>query len=230
MAKIIIIEDDKELGNLVKSYLEKYEHSASLFENPLDGLNSIENNQYDLLILDIMLPVMDGFTTLKELRKSSSLPVIMLTARGEVSDKIVGLELGADDYMPKPFEPRELLARIDAILRRSSVKDVSIKKHEEMFKNLRVNYSRREAFLDKENLDLTTAEFELLSIFIDNKGVVLSRDDIMNNLQGVDANVFSRSIDINVSRLRNKLKDTSKEAKFIKTVWGRGYIFIGDDD
>lgn len=228
MANIIIIEDDKELGELVKTYLEKYNHTVSHFENPLDGLSSIEKSSFDLLILDIMLPQMDGFSTLKELRKTSNLPVIMLTARGEVSDKIVGLELGADDYMPKPFEPRELLARIDAILRRSSV-DQSEDKSILKFKDLEINYSRREAFLSEENLDLTTAEFELLDIFVKKKGVVLSRDDIMNNLQGVDANVFSRSIDINVSRLRSKLKDTSKEAKFIKTVWGKGYIFIGDD-
>lgn len=229
MANIIIIEDDKELGNLVKTYLTKYNHDVSLFESPITGLESVRKSTYDLLILDIMLPEMDGFTTLKELRKTTELPVIMLTARGDVSDKIVGLELGADDYMPKPFEPRELLARIDAILRRSKNEDGS-KKSVIQFKNLEVNYNRREAYLSSQNLELTTAEFELLSILIDKKGIVLSRDDIMNNLQGVDANVFSRSIDINISRLRNKLHDTSKEAKFIKTVWGRGYIFIGDDE
>ena len=228
MANIIIIEDDKELGNLVKTYLSKYNHAVSLFESPIDGLESISRINYDLLILDIMLPEMDGFTTLKELRKKSDLPVIMLTARGDVSDKIVGLELGADDYMPKPFEPRELLARIDAILRRSSQED-SNQKNITNFKDLEINFNRREAFLAGENLDLTTSEFELLSILVDKKGVVLSRDDIMNNLQGVDSNVFSRSIDINISRLRNKLKDTSKEARFIKTVWGKGYIFIGAD-
>lgn len=229
MANIIIIEDDKELGNLVKTYLTKYNHDVSLFESPVSGLESINKTPYDILILDIMLPEMDGFTTLKELRKISELPVIMLTARGDVSDKIVGLELGADDYMPKPFEPRELLARIDAILRRSKNEDES-KKTIVQFKNLEINYNRREVFLSGENLELTTAEFELLSILVDKKGIVLSRDDIMNNLQGVDANVFSRSIDINISRLRNKLQDTSKEARFIKTVWGRGYIFIGDDE
>lgn len=229
MANIIIIEDDKELGNLVKTYLTKYNHEVSLFENPLAGLDSINKATYDILILDIMLPDMDGFTTLKELRKNSELPVLMLTARGDVSDKIVGLELGADDYMPKPFEPRELLARIDAILRRSK-NDEGSKKTLVQFKNLEINYNRREAFLSSENLELTTAEFELLSILVDKKGIVLSRDDIMNNLQGVDANVFSRSIDINISRLRNKLQDTSKEARFIKTVWGKGYIFIGGDE
>lgn len=229
MANIIIIEDDKELGELVKTYLEKYNHSVSHFESPLDGLSAVEKNDFEILILDIMLPHMDGFATLKELRKKSDLPVIMLTARGDVSDKIVGLELGADDYMPKPFEPRELLARIDAILRRSVAQTNTDSKNIVKFKNLEINYARREAFLNSENLDLTTAEFELLDIFVKKKGIVLSRDDIMNNLQGVDANVFSRSIDINVSRLRNKLKDTSKEARFIKTVWGKGYIFIGDD-
>jgi OmpR family response regulator RpaB len=202
MANIIIIEDDKELGNLVKTYLTKYNHDVSLYENPISGLDSINKTPYDILILDIMLPEMDGFTTLKELRKTSELPVIMLTARGDVSDKIVGLELGADDYMPKPFEPRELLARIDAILRRSK-NDEGSKKSIVKFKNLEINYNRREAFLSADNLELTTAEFELLAILVDKKGIVLSRDDIMNNLKGVDANVFSRSIDINIIRLRN---------------------------
>lgn len=229
MAKIIIIEDDKELGSLVKTYLSKYNHTVELFESPIHGLESVKKVHHDILILDIMLPDMDGFTTLKELRKFSELPVIMLTARGDVSDKIVGLELGADDYMPKPFEPRELLARIDAILRRSKNEEIENKTLLN-FKDLEINYNRREAFLANENLELTTAEFELLSILVDKRGIVLSRDDIMNNLQGVDANVFSRSIDINISRLRNKLKDTSKEARFIKTVWGRGYIFIGADE
>lgn len=230
MAKLIIIEDDIKLGNLVKTYLEKYGHEVFHAEKPSIGLESIANNNYDLLILDIMLPEMDGFQVLKELRKSSELPVIMLTARGEVSDRIVGLELGADDYLPKPFEPRELLARIESILRRSNKGQPEEQRATEYrTKDLLVNFDRREAFLKEENLDLTTMEFELLDIFIKEKGKVLSRDDIMNALQGIDSNVFSRSIDISVSRLRQKLGDKSKEAKYIKTVWGKGYMFIGGD-
>jgi DNA-binding response OmpR family regulator len=229
MARLILIEDDIKLGELVKSYLTKYGHVVEHIDQPLKALPILKQDNYDLLILDIMLPQMDGFSVLKELRKSSELPVIMLTARGDVSDRIVGLELGADDYLPKPFEPRELLARIETVLRRVKPKESEKSQNIFQVKDLLVNYDRREAFLQNENLELTTMEFELLSIFIKNAGKVLSRDDIMNLLQGIDSNVFSRSIDISVSRLRQKLGDDSKDAKYIKTVWGKGYIFIGSD-
>lgn len=231
MAKLIIIEDDIKLGQLVKSYLEKYGHEVTYAEKPSLGFNYLENESFELLILDIMLPEMDGFQVLKELRKKSELPVIMLTARGEVSDRIVGLELGADDYLPKPFEPRELLARVESILRRSKASAVvEEEKSEFIVGDLVVNFDRREAFFKKLNLDLTTMEFELLSLFIKERGKVLSRDDIMNALQGIDSNIFSRSIDISVSRLRQKLGDDSKDAKYIKTIWGKGYMFIGADE
>ena len=229
MAKLLIIEDDIKLGELVKTYLERYEHSVVHALRPSIGLDEVSKNKYDLIILDIMMPEMDGFQVLKEIRKTNQIPVIMLTARAEVSDRIVGLELGADDYLPKPFEPRELLARIESILRRSkNSPEKELKVY--ILKELEVNFERQEAFFKKENLDLTTMEFELLSLFITNKGKAMSRDDIMNGLQGIDSNVFSRSIDISVSRLRQKLGDNSKEATFIKTIWGKGYMFIGADD
>lgn len=232
MAKLLIVEDDIKLGQLVKTYLEKYGHEVTHAERPSLGFNYLKNDEFSLIILDIMLPEMDGFQFLKEVRKSNEIPVIMLTARGEVSDRIVGLELGADDYLPKPFEPRELLARIESILRRTSIviKEANDQSIEYRAKDLLVNFERREAYLFEENLELTTMEFELLNIFINEKGKVLSRDDIMNSLQGIDSNVFSRSIDINVSRLRQRLGDSSKDAKYIKTIWGKGYMFIGADE
>jgi DNA-binding response OmpR family regulator len=228
MAKLLLIEDDIKLGELVKTYLEKYGHEVTHALRPSIGFDHLEKTLSDLIILDIMLPEMDGFQVLKEIRKTKEIPVIMLTARGEVSDRIVGLELGADDYLPKPFEPRELLARIESILRRSQKSNDQGMK---VFKqnDLEVNFERREAYFYGENLDLTTMEFELLGLFIENKGKAMSRDDIMNGLQGIDSNVFSRSIDISVSRLRQKLGDNSKEAKYIKTIWGKGYMFIGAD-
>lgn len=229
MAKLLIIEDDFKLGELVKNYLEKYGHEVFHALRPSVGSEALENSKYDLLILDIMLPEMDGFQVLKTIRKTNEIPVIMLTARGDVSDRIVGLELGADDYLPKPFEPRELLARIESILRRATHINEESKIEEFNSNGLVVNFERREAFFNNENLDLTTMEFELLDLFIKEKGKALSRDDIMNALQGIDSNVFSRSIDILVSRLRQKLHDNTKEAKFIKTIWGKGYMFIGAD-
>lgn len=230
MAKIIILEDDIKLGELVKNYLEKNDHDVTHALRPSIGMDLIENESFELLVLDVMMPEMDGFEVLKKLREANNdIPVIMLTARGDTSDRIVGLELGADDYLPKPFEPRELLARIDSILRRSQVSQNNDLPSIYKVKNLEVNFDRREAFLDNKNLDLTTMEFELLTVFLKEKGKALSRDDIMNNLQGIDSNIFSRSIDISVSRLRQKLGDSKKETKFIKTIWGKGYMFIGAD-
>jgi DNA-binding response OmpR family regulator len=229
MANLIMIEDDSELGELVVSYLAKYNHKVNHFLHPLDALKHLEGNEYDLMILDIMLPDLDGFGVIKKLRKSSDLPVMMLTARGDVQDRIVGLELGADDYLPKPFEPRELLARIETILRRTSGPKPATGQVLKLG-DLQVNFDRREAFFEETNLELTTMEFELLSFFIEKRGRALSRDDIMNKLQGIDSNVFSRSIDILVSRLRQKLKDDSKDAKYIKTIWGKGYMFIGGEN
>lgn len=230
MAKLLIVEDDIKLGQLVKTYLEKYGHEVVHAEKPSIGFNFLDSDNFELIILDIMLPEMDGFQFLKEVRKTNEIPVVMLTARGEVSDRIVGLELGADDYLPKPFEPRELLARIESILRRATKPAQKEAVPEYKVKDLLVNFDRREAHLFEENLELTTMEFELLNLFIKEKGKVLSRDDIMNSLQGIDSNIFSRSIDINVSRLRQKLGDSSKDAKYIKTIWGKGYMFIGADE
>lgn len=229
MAKLILIEDDMELGELVVSYLQKFGHIVDHAPRPSIGFEKLSTSTYDLMILDIMLPEMDGFQVIKQLRKTSELPVIMLTARGDVQDRIVGLELGADDYLPKPFEPRELLARIETILRRSQNSKPALSSSLKIG-DLEVNFDRREAYLEGINLDFTTMEFELLAFFIEKKGVALTRDDIMNQLQGIESNVFSRSIDILVSRLRTKLKDNSKDdVKFIKTIWGKGYMFIGAD-
>ena len=144
----------------------------------------------------------------------------MLTARGEVTDRIVGLELGADDYLPKPFEPRELVARIQNVLRRSESQGPE---GEEFYKDLTVNLERRTVELESEPLDLTTMEFQLLALFAANPGRTFSRDEILNELRGIDAQIFSRSVDILVSRLRQKLNDTAKQPRFIKTIWGTGY-------
>jgi len=229
MAKLIMIEDDLKLGELVKTYLERNGHEVYHALRPSIGLDRINTEHFELLILDIMLPEMDGFEVLKKLRVESEMPVIMLTARSDVNDRIVGLELGADDYLAKPFEPRELLARIVSILRRSKIGSSDSSLSTFKAKGLEVNFERREAFFQNENMDLTTMEFELLGLFIEQKGKALSRDDIMNGLQGIDSNVFSRSIDILVSRLRQKLGDNSKESNYIKTIWGKGYMFIGAD-
>ncbi|MFQ5560973.1 MAG: winged helix-turn-helix domain-containing protein, partial [Nitrospinota bacterium] len=176
-----------------------------------------------LVILDIMLPDMDGFTVCKKIRKKSNVPIIMLTARGEVTDRVVGLELGADDYLPKPFEPRELVARIQTVLRRNRRVDQALQ-----FKNLEINPVKQTVSLKGNALDLTTLEYQLLLLLAGSPGKTFTRDEILNHLKGVEADVFSRAVDISVSRLRSKLDDNSRQPRFIKTVWGRGYIFLGE--
>ena len=194
--------------------------------HPEAGLRLLRNIDPDIVILDVMLPGMDGFALCRRIREFSRVPIVMLTARGEVTDRIVGLELGADDYLPKPFEPRELVARIQAVLRRG------VGGAEEVLKAgpLEVNWTTRSARLAERELDLTTAEFELLALLVRNRGRVLSRDRIMDETRGVDWDAYDRSIDVLVSRLRQKLGDDAKRPSFIRTIRGSGYRFIGGGD
>lgn len=225
MFKILLIEDDFKIGNLLTEFFEQFGHTVEHSQTPTIGLKNLRENPYDIVVLDIMLPEMNGFEVCREIRTNNQIPIIMLTARNDVTDRIVGLEIGADDYLPKPFNPRELLARISSILRRSQ-RETKVPHAKWKAKDLEVNWASRSAFYKNENLDLSTMEFELLKFFIENVNEVRTRDEIMNYLQGIDSNIFSRSIDINVSRLRSKLQDDSKNPNFIKTVWGKGYIFL----
>ena len=224
---VLIIDDDSKLNSLIAEYLSKNNFKPLSVENPRDGLAKLKAQHFDLIILDIMLPEIDGFETCRLIRKDYDTPVIMLTARGEVTDKVVGLELGADDYLAKPFEPRELLARIQAVLRRNEIK---LKKNDVIkFKNLDVDGNQRTAFVHGKNLELTSTEFELLYLFVKNNGKVLSRDEIMQNTKGISWMSFDRSVDVMVSRLRNKLKAAvNKKEQMIKTVHAVGYMFFAE--
>ena len=226
MTRILLIDDDEKLGELLKAYFQRFDLQLDAATLPSVGLGKLQRDKPDLVILDVMLPEQDGFEVCRTIRKTSSVPVIMLTARGEVTDRIVGLEIGADDYLPKPFEPRELVARIQNVLRRgrSRSDDKALR-----FGDLGINLERRSAELEGEALDLTTMEYQLLVHFATNPGKTFNRDEILNELRGIDAQLFSRSVDILVSRLRQKLKDTSRQPRFIKTVWGTGYAFIGEE-
>lgn len=223
---ILIIDDDKKLNNLLSDYFLKFGFKVTTVTHPDEGLKILKREQPDIIILDIMLPKMDGFEVCKEIRKEYSVPIIMLTARGEVTDRIVGLELGADDYLPKPFEPRELVARIQSVLRRSSedLKSGIIK-----FGRLVVDIEKHSVLLDGKNVDLTTMEFEILSLFVRNPGKVFTRDHLMDRIRGIEWEAFDRSIDVLISRLRQKLNDHPKKPSFIKTIWGTGYKFIGEE-
>ncbi len=226
---ILIIDDDEKLNELLHDYLTKYGFDVVSATHPFDGLELVASKNPDLIILDIMLPEMDGFEVCKQIRQNSSIPIVMLTARGEVTDKVVGLELGADDYLPKPFEPRELVARIQSVLRRSSnnsKQSQSVLK----FGALVVNLENHEVTIGNEIVDLTSTEYELLSLFVKNPGKVLSRDQIMEWVSGIEWESFNRSVDVLVSRLRNKLKDDPKHPIYLKTIWGTGYLFLAKPD
>lgn len=229
MRSILLIDDDVKLGSLLADYCLSYDLQLTAAATPSEGLALLEQGGFELLILDVMLPEKDGFEVCREIRANTDrfglLPIVMLTARGEVTDRIVGLEIGADDYLPKPFEPRELVARIHNILRRGPA--VNTASQQLLCNGLSVDLNQCIAVLDQQDLALTTMEYELLLVLMRAPDKTFSRDDLMNQLRGIDADLYSRAVDTLVSRLRHKLGDTSKNPRFIKTVWGRGYTFLG---
>ncbi len=225
--KILIIDDDEKLNRLLTDYLSKMGFTVLTATLPSAGLEKLEKETPDLVILDVMLPEMDGFEVCRTIRQSSSVPVVMLTARGEVMDRVVGLEIGADDYLPKPFEPRELVARIQAILRRIQTKSKSGIK---TIGALCIDFHKYEVRVDEKLVHLTLNEFECLVLLVKNKGKVLNRDQIIEELRGIEWDAFNRSVDITMSRLRQKLGDDPKNPRFIKTIWGTGYLFIGGEN
>ncbi len=219
--KVLLIDDDLKLAKLLKTFLSKFEITLSCRETPTKGLKAIKSLNPDLLILDVMLPEMSGFELCKKIRETSNIPVLMLTARGDVDDRITGLKAGADDYLPKPFNPKELVARILAILERVTPDADDIKKSIVHFGEIDINLDTRDVYIGNKLISLTIKEYSLLLIFAQNQGNVFSRDDITNKLAGIETEIFSRSVDILVSRLRSKIKPLT----YIQTVWGAGYKF-----
>ena len=224
MHKILLIDDDERLGTLLAAYFLRYDLTLISETHPKSGLQRLEQDNIDLVILDIMLPDMDGFDVCRTIRKSSDIPILMLTARGEVTDRIIGLELGADDYLAKPFEPRELVARIHNVLKRSHpvqrLSDETILQ----FTDLMIDKDKRKVLVKQQAVELTTKEYALLLLLAESPDKGFSRDEIMNGLSGIDSELFSRSVDILVSRLRQKLKPLD----CIQTVWGVGYRLLLD--
>ncbi len=224
--KILVVDDDQEIRELLKEYLDKNGFSVSTAAEGQSMRQCLVSGHFDLIVLDIMMPGEDGFTLCKEIRAKSNIPIIMLTAGSDETDRIIGLELGADDYVGKPFNPRELLARIKAILRRFDESNV-IAKHVDhiRFGHFCLNMTNRELQYKEEPPEsLNGADFNLLRLFVSHPGEVLSRDDLSHHLRGRDASPFDRSIDVQISRLRNRLRDDGKSPQIIKTVRGAGYI------
>jgi len=223
-ARVLIIDDDEALDELLTEYLGRFGFAVRAVAHPEDGLRALRTDPPDLIVLDLMLPGMDGLAVCRKIRETSRVPIVMLTARGGVSDRILGLELGADDYLPKPFEPRELVARIQAVLRRGAPEtdEESVR-----FGPLEAHWAACSVRLHGRPLALTTAELELLRLLTRHRGRVLSRERILDETRGVDWEAYDRSVDVLVSRLRQKLGDDPRRPAFIRTVRGTGYSFIG---
>jgi len=226
---ILMIEDDESLAALIAEYLGTMGFKATTRRTAAEGLALLPEEAFDALILDVMLPDSDGFEVCRQVRARSDLPILMLTARGDETDRIVGLELGADDYLPKPFNPRELLARLRAILRRRGSAGVSSTELLR-FGRLEIDRGARVARLDGLDRALTSYQFDLLWTLATNAGRVMSRDALMDKLRGHEAEAFDRSLDVHVSRIRAALEDDPKHPRRIITVRGAGYVFAKRQD
>ena len=222
MHRILLIDDDEQLGPPLTTYFQRFELELVQALRPSEGLALLEargQGGFDATILDVMLPEMDGFEVCRSIRRTSDIPIVMLTARGEVMDRVVGLELGADDYVPKPFEPRELVARLQTLFRRMKAAPPTEASDVLEFEGLRIDPARRSVQRLGQEVELTGTEFDLLHLLAQGAGRVFSRDDILNQLRGHEAELFTRAVDIVVSRLRKKLEPLDA----IKTLRNAGY-------
>ncbi|MFK5882026.1 MAG: response regulator transcription factor [Sulfurospirillum sp.] len=217
--KIIMIEDDTELANLLTSFLAKYNISITNYEDPYLGISALNLEKFDLLILDLSLPGMDGLDICKEVREKSNIPIIISSARSDVDDKIIGLMLGADDYLPKPYEPKELYARIISVLRR--YKKEFTKEEEESV--LKLDSKAMKILFKNRPLTLTKAEYEILSYMIKKSNCAITRVELINHSLSLDDEKESRSLDVIISRIRQKLGENSKNPRYIHSIRGMGY-------
>jgi len=225
--RILIVDDDVRLATMVGDYLSSSGFAIERRLTGLDGLNALERENFDAVVLDVMLPDIDGFEVCRRLRARSSVPILMLTAKGDDTDRIVGLEIGADDYLPKPFNPRELLARLRAILRRRAapVSETTLR-----FGRLEIDRGSRSVRVDGDDRPMTSHQFDLLVALAENAGRVLNRERLMDLVKGEELEAFDRSIDVHISRIRAAIEDDVKHPRRILTVRGAGYVFARRQD
>ena len=217
--KVLLVEDDLQMQSLIVDYLKDYGFIVTAFDNPKDVLEDFKtNNDYSIIILDLMLPFMDGFDLFNKLKEIKNIPIIISTARGDIGNKIHGFELGADDYLAKPYEPRELVLRIESILKRNSTKSFKIG-------DFTIDKDNRTVLIDDYAIDFTKIEFEIFIYLIENKNKISSREQILN-ATSLDFNTKNRTIDMHISNIRAKIGDDSKNPKYIKSIWGIGYKFV----
>jgi len=224
---ILLVEDDNRLAGMVKDYLGDNGYDVTIASTGVEGIDLQTSNGFDAIILDLMLPDIDGLEVCRTIRAHETVPILMLTAKGDPMDRIVGLELGADDYLPKPFEPRELLARLRAILRRSKN---SGKNEILRFGCLEIDAASMQASVDGKPCELTAHQFNLLAAMARSPGRVLSRESLMDQVRGEDLEAFDRSIDVHISRIRAEIESDPKHPKRIITVRGAGYVFAREQD
>lgn len=226
-SKILIVDDETNICELIRLYVEKEGYRAITAHDGQRAIDLFHAEQPDLILLDIMLPVKDGWQVCREIRAVNNVPIIMLTAKGETFDKVLGLELGADDYVVKPFDPKELMARVKAVLRRCEVAKMSASENEEeelRFDGLTINQSTYEVYLDDKKLEMPPKEFELLHFLAKNTNKVFTRDQLLDEIWGYEFFGDSRTVDVHIKRIREKLEAENKPWQ-LKTVWGVGYKF-----
>ena len=226
-ANILIIDDDVELVELLSEYLGAEQFNCASAANGQEGIGMLQQASYDLILLDVMMPKMDGFETLKALRQKDKTPVLMLTARGDDYDRILGLELGADDYLPKPFNHRELLARIKAILRRFDYAKSLTQQQPVQIGKLHIDHNTHSVYINNQEVELTGTEYQFLDYLVQNLGQLISKETLSEQILGRRLMQFDRSIDMHISNLRKKLKE--EESIEIKTVRGAGYRLVAHD-
>lgn len=215
---IFMVEDDKEIALLLSDYLLGFGMSVDVCDDPREALKTLEKNSYDLMVLDLTLPHIDGLTVCEMVTNKFDIPIIISSARDHISDKVLALEKGADDYLPKPYDPRELVARVQAVLRRNSGSEST-----QEFSDFKIDEASMTISHKTQAMDLTVAEYGLMHLFLKRRGMVLSRDDILDNVEGMNWESGERSIDVIVSRLRLKLQDSSRNSKYIESIRGIGY-------
>ncbi|MDN5107759.1 response regulator transcription factor [Aliarcobacter butzleri] len=218
--RVLLIEDDKDMQKLIVEYLKEYDFDCVAFDQPKDVLEHFKiDNNYSIIILDLMLPEMDGFDLFKKLKQIKDVPIVISSARGDIGNKIHGFELGADDYLAKPYEPRELVLRIEHILKKDFNKTINIG-------NFIIDKENRTVLVDNYPVDLTKIEFEIFLFLVENQNKISSREQILN-ASSLDINTKNRTVDMHISNIRFKIGDDSKNPKYIKSVWGIGYKLVG---
>ncbi|GGK34432.1 response regulator [Salinarimonas ramus] len=228
--EILIVDDDVRLSGMLRDYLDQNGFAARAAATARDGLAELSRRPPAAIVLDVMLPDLDGFETLRRIRAASDVPVVMLTAKGDETDRIVGLEIGADDYVPKPFNPRELLARLKAVLRRRNGGVGQAGPPPLRFGRLEIDRGARQVRVDGAERALTSYQFDLLVALAENAGRVLSREQLMDLVRGAELEAFDRSIDVHVSRIRAAIEDDPKHPRRVLTVRGAGYVFARSQD